>query len=324
VAAATVIAAVYLINASWLAPEPDGVPRVLAHRGMYQHSRPRISDDEPCSARRIYPPNHPYFENTIHSIQASLTAGASAVEVDVYPVQEGELAVFHDDELECRTDGRGSTGQQTIADLGRLDAAYGYSVDGGKTFPFRGTGIGMIKSLDEVMSNFPPEAIVVDIKSDEAIGANRLINYLGTRGHPTDNRLWVWAEGNARDRLREVAPDANVISSGQAKACVVRYLAIGWTSHVPDVCRGAHIFVPLNLRWAFWGWPNRFLDRMKRAGVEVIMTGNVGEREPGLSRASDLDAVPDGFDGIIMTDRIELIGPESRRRWFGEPRLSSR
>lgn len=43
--------------------------------------------------------------------------------------------------------------------------------------------------------------------------------------------------------------------------------------------------------------------------------GPRGQGEPGVSQVSQLDAVPAGFPGMIMTDHIELIGPEVRRRW---------
>ena len=312
---ATLIGGVYAANASWIAPEPTGAPRLLAHAGVHQHSRRKITDDETCTARRMNPPSHRYIENTIPSMQASFAAGATAIEVDVYPTADGEFAAFHDESLDCQTNGRGSIRDRSMAYLRTLDVGYGYTADGGRTFPFRGKGVGMMKTLHEVLTAFPGKSILIDIKSDDAAEAERLVAYLKAHGHPTDRRLWVWAEGGAYDRLRDLAPEAHVISTRRAKACVVRYLAVGWTGHVPDACRRAHVFVPSNLRWAYWGWPNRFLARMRQAGTEVLLAGPYDEREPGLSRASDLDGVPAGFDGIIVTDRIELIGPEVRRRW---------
>jgi hypothetical protein len=34
-----------------------------------------------------------------------------------------------------------------------------------------------------------------------------------------------------------------------------------------------------------------------------------------ISERGQLDAVPKGFDGVIVTDYIERIGPVARRRW---------
>ena len=314
-AAVLLLAGLYAANASWLAPEPKGVPGVLAHRGVHQTYHREGLTSRTCTAERMYPPANPFLENTIPSMAASFAAGATAVEVDVHPTTDGEFAVFHDWTLECRTDGRGVTRRQSMAYLRTLDLGYGYTADGGRTFPFRGRGVGMMKTLHEVLAAFPGRTILINIKSGDPTESERLVRYLRERGHPVDERLWVFAEGAAHDRLRVLAPRARVDSRTRGKSCVIRYLALGWSGHVPEACRGASIFVPTNLRWAFWGWPNRFLERMRMAGGHVVLVGPMWGEEPGVSEAAQLDAVPAGFSGMILTDHIETIGPEARRRW---------
>jgi glycerophosphoryl diester phosphodiesterase len=309
------VSGVYVTNASWLAPEPHGVPAVLAHRGVHQTFRREGLTRDSCTASRIYPPTNPYLENTIPSMQASFAAGATAIEVDVHPTTDGEFAVFHDWTLECRTNGRGVTREQPMSVLKTLDVGYGYTADGGKTFPFRGKGVGMMKTLHEVLSTFPGRSIVINVKSADPTESERLVAYLKAHGHATDQRLWVWADRGAHDRLRQLAPQARIDSRKRAKACAIKYLALGWTSYVPDACRNASIMVPTSLRWAYWGWPNRFLSRMQKAGAHVALVGPLGGDEPGISEIEQLDAVPPGFSGTIITDHIELIGPEVRRRW---------
>lgn len=318
IAGALVVGTVYLANASWLAPKTKGVPILLAHRGVHQTFRHEGIDwYRTCTATRIDPPTNPYLENTIPSMRASFAAGASAIEIDVHPTTDGEFAVFHDWTLECRTNGRGVTREQPMSYLRTLDVGYGYTADGGKTFPFRGKGIGMIKTLDEALKTFPGRQILINVKSGDPNESELLVAYLKAHDHPIDKRLWVWAEGAAGERLRELTPDAVVMNRSQVKSCSYRYLALGWSGHVPEACRGGAIGVPVNLRWAFWGWPNRFLQRMRDAGVLVIFAGPVGGDEPTISWAQQLDAVPDGFDGVIVTDFIESIGPEAKRRWPG-------
>jgi hypothetical protein len=75
-------------------------------------------------------------------------------EIAVHPTADGHFVVFHDWTLECRTDGYGVTRQHTLTELKALDAGYGYTADGGKTFPIRGKGVGLIPSLDEVFAAF--------------------------------------------------------------------------------------------------------------------------------------------------------------------------
>ncbi len=318
-ATAILLGGVYLANASWLAPEPTGTPRVLAHRGVHQTFSHAGLTRDTCTATRMDPPTNPYLENTIPSMVASFAMGATALELDVHPTIDGEFAIFHDWSLECRTNGRGVTRKRSMAYLKTLDMGYGYTADGGKTFPFRGKGVGLMPTLHEVLSAFPGKRFLINIKSRDATEAERLVAYLRARGYPTDDRLWVLGDERPIGRILRLAPQARVASKKRGKDCVLGYLALGWTGHVPDACRGSAIGVPVNWRWAFWGWPNRFLARMKAADVDVLLLGPVhgGFNSAGLSQAAELDAVPPGFPGTIWTDEIEVIGPEARRRWPG-------
>ena len=63
------------------------------------------------------------------------------------PEQDGQLSVFHDYDLSMRTNGAGNISDYTMAELKQLDIGYGYTADGGKTFPFRGKGIGLMPEL---------------------------------------------------------------------------------------------------------------------------------------------------------------------------------
>jgi len=125
---------------------------LVAHRGLAQTYHREDLDNETCTATRIYPPQHPYLENTIASMQAAFDAGADIVEFDVHPTTDGAFAVFHDWTVDCRTQGKGVTRTHTLAELKALDIGYGYTADGGKTFPFRGRGVGLMPSLDEVLA----------------------------------------------------------------------------------------------------------------------------------------------------------------------------
>lgn len=317
-AALAAFAAAWLGNASWLADAPAGTPQLLAHRGIHQsYSREGLTRDT-CTATRMNPPTNPYLENSIPSMRASFAAGADALELDIHPTTDGEFAVFHDWTLDCRTNGRGVTREASMAYLRTLDIGWGYTADGGRTFPFRGKGVGLMPTLDEVLRAFPGRRFLINIKSRDPSEGERLVRYLRARGHPTDARLWVFAHERPANALLRLAPQARVMSRARGKDCVITYLALGWSGHVPAACRGSTIGVPLNLRRLYWGWPNRFLRRMEQAGVQVMIIGPVAWNEggaPGLTRPEQLEAVPTGFSGIVMTDAIETVGPAARRRW---------
>ena len=68
-----------------------------------------------------------YPENTLLAFQKALEAGAKWLELDTQLV-EGELVVFHDDELERTTNGKGLLRKTSLGELRLLDAGCGEKV----------------------------------------------------------------------------------------------------------------------------------------------------------------------------------------------------
>jgi glycerophosphoryl diester phosphodiesterase len=61
-------------------------------------------------------------ENTLASIKKARELGASWVEFDVKLTKDGQAILFHDDDLERTTDGRGAVAATPLAQIRRLDA----------------------------------------------------------------------------------------------------------------------------------------------------------------------------------------------------------
>lgn len=305
-------ALLYLANASWLA-RPDGRLAILAHRGVHQTFPHDGVDNATCTAQRIGTPTHRYLENTLPSIGRAFALGADVVEIDIHPTRDGDFAVFHDWTLECRTDGAGVTREKTLAELKALDVGWGYTADGGRTFPFRGSGRGAMPSLAEVLTAFPGRRFMVNIKSNDPVEADLLAAYLRAQDAGGLSRLTVMGGERPAARLKTVAPDLRAFSTEDAKACAKGYLALGWTGHVPEACRGTMVFVPQDWAWLLWGWPNRFLARMQGAGTEVYIAGDLQTEGRvslhGLDDPARLARLPKHWRGGVSTDRIELIGP---------------
>ena len=305
-----IVTALYFNNASWLDNKADGTMGVLAHRGVHQTFRAEGLTKDTCTAKRINPPQNPYLENTIPSMRAGFAKGATVIELDVHPTTDNEFAVFHDWGLECRTDGKGVTRKQAMSDLKKLDVGYGYTADNGKTYPFRGKAIGMMPTLEEVLAAFPDKQFLINIKSNDADEADRLIEYLVKNGRPIDHRLWVFADGRPADRLLKLAPKAFLMSKKRLKACAKGYIALGWSGQMPEECRNGALAVPANLTWAYWGWPNRLTARLNAIGGKIMIVGPVGNGGPiGVTEPSQIEDLPLDFPGFIMTDEIEKIGP---------------
>lgn len=283
---------------------------VVAHRGVAQQfSRVGLGRQD-CTATRIRPPKHPYLENTVDGIAQAYAMGADAVELDVQQSKDGRAMIFHDATLECRTDGRGGVARQTLAELKKLDVGYGYTADGGKTYPLRGR-IGAMPTAEEVLQAVPGRRLVWHFKTRDPSDADALAAAFARVGAPIDERMAFYGPAATLDRMRRYAPRSRMWDNDRVKECGIGYLKWGWSGHVPDSCRGSTIGLPLNYAWAAWGWPNRFLGRMKGSDVEVILMGAlVNSKAPaGLERPQELDDVPAGFSGYLWVEDIHAVGP---------------
>jgi glycerophosphoryl diester phosphodiesterase len=257
----------------------------------------------------MVPPTHDYLENTIASMRAAFEAGADIVEIDVHPTTDGQFAVFHDWTLDCRTDGKGVTREHTMAELKRLDIGYGYTADGGRTFPFRGKGVGLMPSLDEVLTTFPDRRFNINVKSRDASEGVRLAAFLERLPPARRAQLIVYGGDEPVAEVKRRLADVKTVSRGSLKACLIRYVGYGWTGIVPDACRGMAVLVPINIAPWLWGWPDRLLARMDTMGSSVFVLGpyHGGEFSTGIDTPEDIVRLPAGYAGGIWTNEIELV-----------------
>ncbi|MGD2133011.1 MAG: glycerophosphodiester phosphodiesterase family protein [Maricaulaceae bacterium] len=307
-----VIGALWAWNASLFAPKPEpGATKLLAHRGVHQTFDLDGVEADTCTAERIHPPTHQFIENTIPSMQAAFDAGADVIEIDVHPTPDGELAVIHDWTLDCRTDGTGVTRETPMSVLRTLDIGYGYTADGGETYPLRGQGVGLMPTFDEVMDAFPEGRFLVNFKSDDSLDGEAVAARLAA--HPEwRERIWASYGGWRPAQLLEAEAGVPGVWNDQTKDCVFGYLALGWTGRVPEACHDRFVMVPVNLRRLMWGWPHRFEARMNAAGSDVVLIGPYGSGDPGTTGIDSeelLDQVPRRFGGYVWTNKVEVIGP---------------
>jgi glycerophosphoryl diester phosphodiesterase len=270
-----------------------------------------------CTAVRIDRPRHDYIENTLPSMRAAFDHGADVVEIDEHPTTDGQFAVFHDWTLDCRTNGHGVTREQTMPYLKSLDVGYGYTADGGVTFPLRGKGVGLMPSLAEVLDAFPGRRFLVNIKSNEESEAEKLARFLRNRPREELRTLAFYGAECPITRLLELVPELRGFTRSSVKSCLARYLAYGWTGVMPSVCRHTLQVLPSNYAGYLWGWPHRFFARMAEADSEVFI---VGARSPGddnglsgIDSPAELAALGESFEGGIWTNRIDLLGPGARQ-----------
>lgn len=310
-AVAALAAMVYFNNASWIARPKESHVTVLAHRGVHQtYNCPGLDYYTGCSAVCIGTPSHDYLENTIPSMRAAFDLGADVVELDIKPTTDGELAVFHDHRLECRTDGTGVTRERSMAYLRTLDIGYGYTADGGKTFPFRGRAIGLMPTLTEVLEAFPDRRFLIHLKSNDPADAGLLARALLARPAAQRAGLMIYGGDRPVDRVLALVPELRGLTRASIMSCAVRYAVIGWSGYVPGVCRNAILVLPENRARYLWGWPHLFIARMHSVGTDVFVVGSDSATAFGIDTAEDFARVTgDNYSGGVWTDHIEVIGP---------------
>ncbi len=308
----------WLWNTSWLAPTPTGKAQLMAHRGVYHlYDKQKAKGRDTCTAQFSYPPKHEIFENTMTSLQRAVALGADMVEVDVAPTKDGRMVLFHDWTVDCRTNGKGETRDLTLAALKALDIGYGYTADGGKTYPLRGKGVGQIPTVEEALAALPNTPLLFNFKSKNAQEADQLFAILKASGRDSE-KIGDAFYGGERPvmRMRQLLPQNwsfNV--KAEAAACTMDYALYGWTGIVPDSCHNGTLIIPHNYQWAFWGWPNRLIARMDGVGAKVILTGRFerGKSNEGIHTAQELDTIPKSFNGTIWVEDMEQIGAALKR-----------
>src|SRR3984885_10890625 len=307
----------YLVNASWLASPPSGRPTVIAQRGLHQVYGRGGVDDETCTAHHIPPPSHMFIDNTLPSIAAAFAMGADVVEVDVKLTKDREFVLFHDNALKCRTNGTGWVGERTLAELQTLDVGYGYTADDGKSFPLRGKGVGLMPSLEEALKAHPSSRFLIQIKDGNRGVGDIIVAYLEGHGLDQWDRLAFFGSARPVSRIKSLRPEARTWSAGSTARCLSQYLGYGWTGHVPKACDDGVIMIPITQSGFVWGWPDRFLERMRKHRTEVMLIGRIdGMSGASFSRVdtvTELKVLPPGFAGSIWTDRVDVVGPALSR-----------
>ncbi|WP_066048678.1 glycerophosphodiester phosphodiesterase family protein [Robertmurraya korlensis] len=298
---------IFVNNSSFTMEERNGGPFLLAHRGLAQTFDMEGITAETCTAERIYEPEHLYIENTIPSMKAAFDAGADMVEIDVQLTKDGEFAIFHDWILDCRTNGIGTTRDFTMEELKQLDIGYGYTADNGESYPFRGKGIRLMPTLNEVLSSFPEKSFLIHIKSNGGNEGVQLAEYLSKYLDNRLSNLAVYGGDEPIAALKEEIPNMRVMSKKTMKSCLLPYIIIGWTGYVPSSCTNTQFHIPEAYANYLWGFPGKFLNRMEDVNSRVILVAGNGGWSEGFDTVQDLERIPKNYSGGIWTNRIDII-----------------
>ena len=230
-------------------------------------------------------------ENTLAAFEAATALGYRYLETDVHVTADGAVVAFHDSVLDRVTDRTGSIAALSLNQIREADAGYAYSVDGGRSHPFRGRGL-RIPTLSELLERWPHARVNIDVKTDSTV--QPLCDTL--RAHDAFNRVCVGSFSDTRlARVRAVTHEAVCTSMGQ-RAAAMAFLA-SRAGRMPSTHADC---VQVPRRWRGVTVVDRlFVRGAHRAGLPVhVWTVN---DEPTMTMLLDL-----GVDGV-MTDRPRLL-----------------
>lgn len=158
--------------------------------------------------------------DTMFAFENAVAIGVDALEMDAHITQDSHIVLMHDESVERTTDGTGLIENMTLEELRQLDAAYDWSNDDGKTFPYRGHGI-QVPTLDELFQTFPQLRYVVEIKLTENPIAKPLCDLI--RAHNMQEKVMIASfHDEAMQNFRETCPEiATSASRGEVTAFVL-------------------------------------------------------------------------------------------------------
>ncbi|HEX6035345.1 MAG TPA: glycerophosphodiester phosphodiesterase [Anaerolineales bacterium] len=149
--------------------------------------------------------------DTMYAFEKAVEIGADVLEMDAHITGDGHIVLMHDEEVNRTTNGTGTIEEMTLEELRELDAAYQWSNDGGKTFPYRGQGI-QVPTLEELFQKFPKLRYVIEIKLTQNPIDKPLCDLI--RKHAMQNRVMIASfHDEAMQNFRATCPEVATSAS---------------------------------------------------------------------------------------------------------------
>jgi glycerophosphoryl diester phosphodiesterase len=234
-------------------------------------------------------------ENTLPAFDQAVLFGADAFETDVHLTSDGEVIVFHDDETTRLTGQPGTIEARTAAQVRALDAGYGFTADGGQTFPWRDRGVAP-PTLRDLLARYPHMRMNIDAKNADPALAAALVRVVREAG--AVDRVCLGSQHDPQgERLRALLPEACHFLPESAATCHVMAARVegatgcpgGWdVADLPHRLEGGIAVVDLAT-----------VEYLHRQGIAVFVW--TVDEEPDMR-----ELVAAGVDGI-MTDRPDRL-----------------
>lgn len=237
---------------------------------------------------------------TMIAYHNAVKLGVDVLEMDIHITKDGQLVLMHDGTVDRTTNGKGDIESMTLAEIKSLDAGYRFTLDEGKTFPYRGKGI-QVPTVEEMFTTFPDYRMVIELKHSEASMAKQFCELI--RKHKMQDKVVVASFEDFR--LNEFRQECSEVATSGAKNEITLFVILsklhltGFYSpafqslQVPEKSGNLTIVSP------------SFMKQAKDRNLKVeVWTINDSETMKKL--------IDWGADGI-MTDRPDLLMKELGR-----------
>jgi glycerophosphoryl diester phosphodiesterase len=228
----------------WFAERPgENEPLVFAHQGG-ENIRP---------------------SNTMLAFEHAAELGADVLDTDMHMTKDGVLVLMHDQTVDRTTDGSGAIRDLTLAEIKALDAGYGFSPDGGQSFPYRGQGL-QAPTLEELFQAFPEKRFGIEIKQTEPVPtAQRFCALIRQYGYEDRVLVSSFSQENM-DAFRQECPEVATSATQNEVTLFYILFRLGLADlispqyhslQVPERSGGIHLLTP------------RFVSAAHRRGLAV-------------------------------------------------------
>lgn len=245
---------------------------LIAHRGVHHTYGETLEN----GCRGYVNQRHSYIENTLPSIREAFRLGADKVEIDLMVSKDGEIFLFHDEELRCHLGLDKRAPETPWETIRKLDPGFGVTFDKGHSYPLRGTGT-KIPLLREVLREFPGKGFLLNPKLYSPILAKNLIELL--RAVPRSQRklFFFWGDERTYREVHQTYPEIDTFLEipRQHQDCMDAYFEGGWYGIFPEVCENRSYSIGEDRWWMLWDWPFPFLTNARKHNVKVnLWLGN--------------------------------------------------
>lgn len=234
---------------------------------------------------------------TTFAFTRALASGADVIEMDVWGTADDPpvLVLMHSSDISKVTEGTGEVSSLKFKDLENLNAAYRWSPDGGKTFPFRNTEpVLRLARLEDVFREFKDRRMNIEIKQKRPSIVKPFLDLVERYGIPAENLLIASFHTAVLKEFRKECERRKLpIATSASTWEWVRYYFGNYLLHIPyrppaEAVQMSERLPVLQL----WLLTRGFIRKAHNAGLKVHAWT--------VDDPSDMRrAIANGIDGII-------------------------